>query len=396
MNLKASLSALALLAAATAWAQQDINQTVHTIVKNNVELKSQRIALAAQRNDDADANSLANPEFEFTRVWGHHGVGNKMQIDVSQSFDWPGLYRTRSKAANMGYTAGEMAVAASELDLAMQAKGLLLELVYIRKCLALDHTLLDNITKMQSASDIAYQSGLITILDQRKLQITRYAMEGEIASHRGREQEIISALQSMCPEAQLQLDAVTAYPIEQLLAQEEYMDQIASIDPMLLSQRLTAQQEGLNAKAATQSRLPSFSVGFEHQTELGDKFTGFTVGMSLPFFQNRKARSTAILRQDQAESSANALLAQRQAETESQLRTMQVWRNRVESYNKVFGDNSYLTLLKKALDGGEISIIEYLNETNYFHETTQAYLEAEYNYNASLAWLNRYTLLANQ
>ncbi len=394
MKLKATLTAIALACASVAWAQQDINLTVQTIVKNNIALKAERTALAAQRNDDADANALSNPELEFTRVWGHHGVGNKWQLDVSQSFDWPGLYRTRSKAADAGYSAGQMAIAAAELDLALEAKGLLLELVYLRKCLALDRQLLQNVVDMQAACDKAYRNGMITILDQRKLQIARYDMEGEIAAHCSREQEVLASLRAMSAGVDLQLDDISAYPIEPLLSKEEYLDQVASADPMLLSQQLTAHREGLNAKAATQSRLPSFSVGFEHQNELGDNFTGFTVGMSLPFFQNRKAHASAVLRRDQADESARALLARRQAETESQLTTMQVWHARVENYNKVFGDNTYLTLLKKALDGGEISIIDYLNETNYYRETTRLYLEAEYNYNASLAWLNRYALLA--
>jgi len=388
-----TLAAFALLCAGPALAQ-DINITVRTIVKNNIELKSQRTELSAQRNEDADANALENPEVGFSRVWGHHGVGNKWDLNVSQSFDWPGLYHTRSKAADMALSAGEMALAASELDIAMQAKSLLLELVYVRKCIDIDNVLMQNVAEMQTAGDKAYEHGYITILDQRKLQIQRYKMESEIAAYASREAEIIAALQGLCPDTQLQLDEIDAYPIEPLLPKEEYMEQVASIDPLLLSQQLTAEKESLNAKAASQSRLPSFSVGFQHLNELGDDFTGFSVGISLPFFQNRKARGTAMLRQDQAEASARSLLARTQTEISSKMQSMEIWRQGVENYNKVFGDNTYLTLLKKALDGGEISIIEYLNETNYFHETTLVFLESEYNYNTSLAWLNRYSLLS--
>lgn len=389
-----TLAASALLCATSAMAQPDINHTVRTIVENNTDLKAMRADLSAQRNEASDANSLENPEVGFSRVWGHRDVGNKWDIDVSQSFDWPGLYRTRSKAADKAFSAGEMALAASELDIATQAKGLLIELVYVRKCIAVDNVLLSNVAEMQAAGDKAYEQGYATILDQRKLQIQRYTMESEIAAFAAREAEITAALQSLSPEAELQLGHIDAYPIEPVLTEADYMEQAASLDPALLSQHLTAETEGINAKAASQSRLPSFSVGLQHVNELGDNFTGFKLGMSLPFFQNRKARATAMIRQDRAEASARSILASTQAEISSKMQSMEIWRRGVDNYNRVFGDNSYLTLLKKALDGGEISIIEYLNETNYFHETTLVYLESEYNYNNALAWLNRYSLLS--
>ena len=253
---------------------------------------------------------------------------------------------------------------------------------------------LSNVAEMQAAGDKAYEQGYATILDQRKLQIQRYTMESEIAAFAAREAEITAALQSLSPEAELQLGHIDAYPIEPVLTEADYMEQAASLDPALLSQHLTAETEGINAKAASQSRLPSFSVGLQHVNELGDNFTGFKLGMSLPFFQNRKARATAMIRQDMAEASARSILASTQAEISSKMQSMEIWRRGVDNYNRVFGDNSYLTLLKKALDGGEISIIEYLNETNYFHETTLVYLESEYNYNNALAWLNRYSLLS--
>lgn len=375
---------------------QDVNVTVRSIVANNPDLQTQRTELMANRNEAADANSLSNPEVEFSRVWGTQGVGNKWDLGVSQSFDWPGLYRTRSRAAGLAFTSGEMALAASELDLAVKAKGLLLELVHARKCMSIDNSMLSNISEMQMAADKAYDSGYITILDKRKLQIQRYSMESEIADHLSRIEEITSELQCMCPGECLDLDDIDAYPIEPLLAKEDYIEQSQTLDPMLQSIKLEAEYEGTNAKAATQSRMPTFSVGYQHVYELGDNFNGFSLGMSLPFFQNRKARSTAILRQDQALANAHAQLRRQQAEIYGKFKSMETWRQRVENYNKVFGDNAYLILLKKALDGGEISIIEYLNETNYFHETTRSYLEAEYNYNASLAWLNRYSLLSER
>ncbi len=62
----------------------------------------------------------------------------------------------------------------------------------------------------------------------------------------------------------------------------------------------------------------------------------------------------------------------------------------MERYRELSGDNSYLSLLAKAYDGGELTVIDYLNEVNLFTAARLNYLDLEYRYNQTLARLNRY------
>ena len=45
-----------------------------------------------------------------------------------------------------------------------------------------------------------------------------------------------------------------------------------------------------------------------------------------------------------------------------------------------------------ALDGGELSLLEYLQESNYFIEAIREYNAASYGYACALASLDRYSM----
>lgn len=368
-------------------------QAIGTIVSSNPQAQSERDLARAVALDNADGNSLANPEVSFARVWGRNGIGNKLQLDVSQSFDWPGLYGARRKANASQRSAAELLCQWTELDLAMQAKLLLLELVYVKKQIGMADGLMQNVQQLERAVAAAQKQGYATELDRRKIAIEEYKLSSQSASLAARLAQIEGELQAMCAGQPLDLSGIDAYPIEPTLTLDEYMAQIPALDPQIAAAVMTEQAEAQGARAATMQRFPGFSVGYQHQAEMGDRFNGFTVGMSLPFFENRHARSAAMARVDAARSQSAALLAQKQAAASASMVEMQAWRERVDQYNAVFGDNAYLTLIRKAYDGGELSVIEYIQEVQYYAEATQAFLEAEYNFRSSLASLNKYSLI---
>lgn len=386
----------AILGAVPAMGQDAFDQTIDLIVTSNPQVQSERGLAKAVALDNADANSLANPEVSFSRVWGTKGVGNKLQLDVTQSFDWPGLYGARRKANSRQQNAAAMLCRWTELQVSLEAKRLLIELVYVRNQIALYRELMLNMEQLEQAVNSAHKQGYASDLDRRKIAIEKYKIAGQSTALDARRVQIEGELQALCYGATLNLEEIDAYPIEPILSLEEYQAQIISLDPQIAASVMTEDAEAFGAKAATLERYPGFSVGYQHQAELGDRFNGFTVGMTLPFFENRHGRTAAIARADVARSLTYALQAEKQATVVSSMTEMSAWREQVETYLTVFGDNAYLTLIKKAYLGGELSVLEYLTEIRYFSEATQAYYEAEYNYHLTLAELNKYNLIKKQ
>jgi hypothetical protein len=64
---------------------------------------------------------------------------------------------------------------------------------------------------------------------------------------------------------------------------------------------------------------------------------------------------------------------------------------RIDAYDAIFAnDVDYLALLKKSYDGGQITVLDYLLEINYFTEARLNYLALCHDYRLRLADLNRY------
>ncbi len=392
------LPILALLTLSPAMAETestagDFTDVVRTVLANNPELNSMSQDLRTERLEATDANSLANPEVGVTQLWGRNGAGNKFEIEVSQSFDWPGLYRARSQAAKAGFSASQMLLMSRKLDIALDVRRKLNELVYLNLKWNLLKLIKENTDSVQAQTEKAYRGGELTILDSKKMQIEQFNINNEIADLDGAIFRLKAEIQAMCPDAELDLSGFNAYAVEPKLSADDYLAQIETLDQVISAGQLSAEYEELNAKAASRQRLPGFSVGYIYQKEIGDVFNGFSVSMSLPFFQNRKARAAALTRAESARISNESAIAARRADVISTLRDMELLQRQIDEYNRIFGDNSYLPLLLLAYKGGQINVIDYLSEVNYFFSITKDYLDCQYKYNQSLSSLNRYNLL---
>lgn len=371
----------------------DMDAVISAIVSDNPEVKSRKAEISRTRLEAADENSLANPEVGVTQVWGKDGVGNKFEVEVSQSFDWPGLYRARSRAAKAGTSAAAMLYRSSCLDIALQAKLKLVELVHRNQELALLRRIKENTDTVLAKVEEGYRRGELTILDSKKMRIEQFRVANDIVETEEAISRLKADIQALCPGTALDLGGFSAYPVEPRLSEDEYVGQIAALDPVIAAGKFSEEHEMLNAGVARSQRFPGFSVGYIYQAEMGDKFNGFSVSMSLPFFQNRKTRAVALSRAEDARLANVAAEASRRADVRATIIQMNLHERQIQDYERVFGDNSYLSLLLQAYQGGQINVIDYLSEVNYFYDITRAYLNCKFQYSTALASLNRYSLL---
>ena len=96
------LSAAFVAQAVSAGYGEDYDAAIDSIVSNNRALAARRAALEGDRLSLAAENNLSDPEVEFEHQWGQGHIGNKWSVSVSQSFDWPGLYKRRTEVARSG------------------------------------------------------------------------------------------------------------------------------------------------------------------------------------------------------------------------------------------------------------------------------------------------------
>ncbi len=135
---------------------------------------------------------------------------------------------------------------------------------------------------------------------------------------------------------------------------------------------------------------PTLAVSYRHAFEEGQHFNGLAVSLRLPSFSQSKRRRAAALEAHAATLDVIAVDLQTNTEETGLKATVEKLGEEIARYRDLLGDDSYLQLLAKAYDGGELNVIDYLQEINLYTESRLNYLDLLYRYNLALARLNRY------
>lgn len=387
---KAIIFAVAAFAAATAGARTlSQAEAIDTIIGNNTRLKALRAnAEADYQSDLYEAKRLNDPEVEFEHLWGPDD-NKKWNIGVSQSFDWPGAYGKRIRTAESRRQAWTYRYAAEELSLRTSAKEAFAMGVYARRRLDLLQRVYENMDSLRNYITTGYRDGQLTILDVKKIQLELYGLRARIADVSQESMQAGAELAALNDGNALDAD-FGAYPAEPMYDLSRYLEYASSANPDVTAAEATAKSARLEADAVAASRMPGFTVGYRHAFEEEQHFNGFAIGVSLPVYSRSRAVKAAKLRAtasgfDAAEASASARSAVTAAYSVAEKR-----RNALSELNDVTLDESYPRLLLMAYKGGQINVITYIQELNYYLSARETRLDAEYQLRLALITLNKY------
>lgn len=387
---KAIIFAVAAFAAATAGARTlSQAEAIDTIISSNSRLKALRAnAEADYQSDLYEAKRLNDPEVEFEHLWGSDD-NKKWNIGVSQSFDWPGAYGKRIRTAESRRQAWTYRYAAEELSLRTSAKEAFAMGVYARRRLDLLQRVYENMDSLRNYITTGYRDGQLTILDVKKIQLELYGLRARIADVSQESMQAGAELAALNDGNALDAD-FGAYPAEPMYDLSRYLEYASSANPDVTAAEATAKSARLEADAVAASRMPGFTVGYRHAFEEEQHFNGFAIGVSLPVYSRSRAVKAAKLRAtasgfDAAEASASARSAVTAAYSVAEKR-----RNALSELNDVTLDESYPRLLLMAYKGGQINVITYIQELNYYLSARETRLDAEYQLRLALITLNKY------
>ena len=75
----------------------DINQVLKSIEQNNMELKVLNEQIESKKVELSTSNNLNNPKLiGYYLPFGEHSTGNYSEIQISQTFEFPTVYKSRN------------------------------------------------------------------------------------------------------------------------------------------------------------------------------------------------------------------------------------------------------------------------------------------------------------
>ena len=374
------------------FSQNTIDKILIEIEKNNTTLLALKMNIEAQKIGNKTNISLQNPEIGFNYLWGNPSViGNRIDFSVKQTFDFPSAYTYKNQISNLMNEQAELEYLNQLKALQLETRLICIDLIYIN---ALKQEFTKRLAHSQNIAKsykTKFDIGETNILEFNKAKLNLLNTRAEFESIEIKRNSLLSELSRLNAGQFIEFtDTVFEIPVipedfEQWYVVAENNNQ--TLAWLKKEIEISQKQVGLNRAM----RLPKFQAGYMSERVVGTQFRGVSVGISIPLWENRYKVKYA---------NANALafesmMSDNKLQYYNNLKTLHTkavgLQANVNDYrsNLILIDSS--ELLKKALDKGGISLINYILELSFYYESVNKLLELEMDLNKSVAELNRYS-----
>lgn len=370
-------------------AQSPYGAILDDVEKNSSSLSALREQMEAQQLANRTGIFLTNPELEFNYLWASpSGVDDGVEYSLKQSFDFPSVYVYKGQVADLENANAELVYKSERINLLLRAKEIIINLTYYN-ALAKEYAVrLENAEMITKSYQKKYDSGEANVLEMNKVQLNLTEVRNEIARIHVERTSLLSELKVLNGGLDVSFD-VNSFPKTLLpMDFEEWYAVTETKSPVL--QYVKGQIE-MNEKRVSLNRaltLPKFSAGYIRESAGKQHFQGLSIGVSIPLWENKNRIKQAKAEVEASQAVAEESRMQFYVNLQNLFDKASTLQKSVANYRSSFDNYNNAQLLKKALDGGEISLLNYLLEMQYYYQAIANQLVAERDLELSIAQLS--------
>lgn len=389
-------SIIVILASAvlSAGAQTSVEQVLRSIEANNKDLQTNQQLVTAQKIEAKLDNNLADPSVSYTHQYGNQeGLGIQGELVASQSFDFPSVYVQKNKLTKAKSAGLDRQGAEFRQQILLQAKEICIDLVFLNQQKSLLEQRRLNAEQLSTLYATRLQTGDANILETNKINLELLNAKNESRMNEAARVAKLNELATLNGGTAIHFADTTYAAQQEPLSFDDLKSEAVPASLQLLSlksQQVAAQHQLRVSKA---KGLPGFELGYRLNTMTGgERFNGFLVGVSIPLFSNRNnvkhARAQRLYADLQLESTTSVVENQLQ-----QLYDQAVaLRTSMNEYKEVLKNQDGLALLTKAIQSGQISMIEYFVDVTTLYQSLQNYMQLQNEYQKVMAQLYKFQL----
>ncbi|WP_197061629.1 TolC family protein [Hoylesella timonensis] len=371
---------------------QGIDDVLKSIEKNNIELQAAQKDVASEVEEIKQSNTVEGLSVEYSPFMrsGIPGISSS-ELIVSQEFDFPTLYGARRLLAKKQHRVLNLEYQTKRRDLLLEAKIKCLDWIQLNQ---LKNVLADRLEKAQRLSELyqkRFEHGEATILELNKLKMEQMSLHADIAKNEAARQRVYQELLILNGNQPLLLEHL-AYPlVTTKFNADSLRTHLLQTDAEVLAAKGygEAAQQQLNVNK--NSWLPRLTIGYRRNTEGDFISNGVQIGFALPLYTNQHKKKAAqaalegaLLRKANVQMKVTNEWRARQNELE-QLRTS------LSTYDLIFLRQSLQTL-RKIVEIGEMSLLDYYTEVDKIYEKWQDYINIEHQFQLVYAELTKNSL----
>lgn len=350
------------------------NQFVQEVESRNPSL----IALKKQYEANIVGNRVGlapdDPEVGFEPMFN-----GETEVTAVQSFAFPTMYFKMSKLAKLSTKRSEMEYYSNIYNTLLNIRSVAIDAIYYNKKLILLEEVYQNAVKVEKFMLKRFENGDANIIDKNKviaMLMEAVAQKNTALSEYQSLQKQIAAL-NMSEELKI-ID--TSYPLFKIGEKESYVERalqesyaikIANMDSLIAQQQI---------KISRNSWLPNLNVGYKYVFERNvpnSGSSGIIVGISVPLWKNLNKVKHSKLQYEATKAEMVSTKLNTKAFLEALVSTYSSSVENMDRYSDYLKDNNSSSAILKALELGEISVMEYFVEANSITEIKLNLLEYE-------------------
>lgn len=370
-------------------AQTDIQSILNSIEENNTTLKALRETAEVEKLENKTGIYLDDPEVGFNYLWGKpKDIGARKDFSVSQTFDIPTITGMKSRLANGKNNLVEWQYKSDRMNILLEAKQYCVELIYYNALLEELKLRLEHAETIAAGYKQRMDRGDANILEYNKVNLNLSTIRGEISRTEVERDALLSQLKRLNGGIDITLNNNQYNQRELPLNFDDWFMQAEDKNPVLAYVKNEIEVNKKQVSLSKAMNLPKLTAGYMSEKVVGERYQGITLGVSIPLWSNKNQVKQAKAAVSAAES--------REIDTKQQFYSqLQILYNRAlglkttaDMYRKSLATVNNTHLLKKALDAGQISLLDYIVEMGLYYDTVNQALEAERDYQLAFAELS--------
>lgn len=383
------ISTLIILANISLFARNNIHTVLVSIEENNTTLKSLRESVEAQKLENRTGITLIDPEVGFNYLWGRpNNIGNRTDFSITQTFDIPTISGMRSRLANEKNDLAEWQYKSERMNILLEAKQYCIELIYYNALKKELDTRWQHAEIMATGYKERMDKGNANRLEYNKVKLNLSTVRAEISRIEVERNALLSQLKRLNGGIDILLEESQYNQPDLPLNFDEWYIQAEEKNPVLTYVKQEMEVSKKQVSLSKAMGLPEFSAGYMSENIVGQRYQGISLGISIPLWGNKN-------RVKQAKAAVRAVESRETDAKHQFYGQLRILYQRAlglkaitDNYRKTLANVNSTDLLKKALDAGEISLLDYMLEIGLFYDTVNQTLEAEREYQKILTELS--------
>jgi len=355
-------------------AQPSLDSLLSQVERGNPSLMTAQNLLEARQLEARTGLTPSNPEVEFGYMWGNPTeLGNRTDFEVTQSFDFPTAYSSRSKLSKISQQQAELEYKAVRQEIMKKAHKVWITRVYLNRMESMLNGRFSYARKVYDGFEQKLESGEANQLQVNQARMKVMALENEISQLQRELSKSDAEVVNLTANDKL-IISDTLFPVpSKIIYDTLVLDYMAGNVNQLYQSEVDKKAKEVDV--VFNQKLPKLKAGYYSERILDVKLQGVKAGISIPLWGNAKAVNSAKAKLAYAESDAERYWQVQQNELKQNYDQWVLTMERVTGLEEMLKVSNDEALLRRAMEAGEISLTEYFYESDFYFQNVINLLE---------------------